>query len=286
MIPVVVTVGPLAAASANNISTSQTPTSGRGLVLNGTLASKASQFTASASGNVLTVTALASGAVVPGQVLNGAGVIAGTVITGLGTGAGGTGTYIISPAQTTSSTTIYGDVVVTMDNPRQVLLTTTANETTRTFTIIGTDWAGNPITEVVTGVNNSTVASVLSYQKVISIVISGTAAGALTVGTNGVGYSPWVRLDGWANPVISKQCVITGTVNYTVQQSWDDPNSSTNPVSPSAMTWFNDPDFNFISQIGNASGTWSGAPVFARVLLNSGTGVVTATFQQLMAVSY
>lgn len=285
MIPVVVTVGPLAAASANNISTSQTPTSGRGLVLNGTLASKASQFTASASGNVLTVTALASGAVVPGQVLNGAGVIAGTVITGVRTGAGGTGTYIINPAQTISSTTIYGDALATMDNPRQVLITTTADETTRTFTISGTDWAGNPISEVVTGVNNSTAASVLSYKKVTSIVISGTAAGALTVGTNGVASSPWVRLDPFAgSSYVSIQCTASGTVNYTVQQTLDDPGSPTNPVLPSAMTWVNSSDTAAVGATGTIQSNYGFVPVFARILLNSGTGTVTATFVQSSVV--
>ena len=79
------------------------------------------------------------------------------------------------------------------DAPRQVLITTTADETSKTFTIKGTDWAGSPISEVIAGVNNSTVASVLSYATVTSIVVSAALAGAVTVGTNGVASSPWVR---------------------------------------------------------------------------------------------
>lgn len=54
----------------------------------------------------LTVTAVSSGTLVVGGVLSGSGVTAGTYITALGTGTGGTGTYIVSPTQTASSTTV------------------------------------------------------------------------------------------------------------------------------------------------------------------------------------
>lgn len=216
MQPIVVTAGPLAAASANAIALSQTPSAGA-LTLNGALAS------------------------------------------------GG---------------------VATMDKPRQVLITTTADETTKTFIITGTDWAGSPISENVTGVNNSTVASVLSYLTVTSITISANAAGALTVGTNGVGSSPWVRFDGWASPIIAKQAAVTGTVNFTVQQSMDDPNSPTSPVLPAAMTWTSDPDTNFVAKTASAQGYWSFAPVWARIVLNSGSGSVALTVQQSGSVPY
>jgi len=54
----------------------------------------------------LTVSAVGSGALTLGAVLTGSGVTAGSTITAFGTGAGGTGTYIIDPTQTASSTTI------------------------------------------------------------------------------------------------------------------------------------------------------------------------------------
>jgi hypothetical protein len=60
-------------------------------------------FTASQSGNVLTVTAVASGALAVGQVVAGAGVTAGTKITALGTGTGGTGTYTVDSSATIAS---------------------------------------------------------------------------------------------------------------------------------------------------------------------------------------
>lgn len=171
------------------------------------------------------------------------------------------------------------------DTPREVLITTTADETAKTFTIKGTDWAGSPISEVITGVNNSTVASVLSYATVTSIAVSAALAGAITVGTNGVASSPWVRFDSWAGPSISKQCDVSGTVNYTVQTSMDDPNAiQGTPVNPNAMNWVSDADTAFVGATATMQGSWSFIPLWARVLLNSGSGTVTTTFAQAQSV--
>src|SRR5262249_12609158 len=60
---------------------------------------------------------------------------------------------------------------------RQVLLPTTADETSKTFTITGTNDCGNTITEQLTGVNNTTAGSAKYYQTVTSITISAAAAG-------------------------------------------------------------------------------------------------------------
>lgn len=212
MQPIVVTVGPLAASSANNIALSQTPGAAGNLTLNGSLSS------------------------------------------------GG---------------------VARLVNAQQVLITTTGNETAKSFTITGTDWAGSPISEVVTGIPSGTAqASILSYLTVTSIAISAAAAAALTVGTNGEASSPWVRLDGWANPSVSKQCAVSGTVNYTVQYSNDDPNSNTSPVNPNAMSWFDDMNTEFVAATASQYDLWAFVPLWVRCVLNSGSGSVTMTIQQ------
>jgi|SRR6185312_6607077 len=216
MQPIVVTVGPLAAASANAIALSQTPAKGP-------------------------------------LTLNGASVVAGIAV---------------------------------LDQARQVLITTTGNESAKTFTIAGTDWSGSAISETVTGPNVGTAASVLSYKTVTSVTISANAAAALTVGTNGVASSPWVRLDTWADATVGFQCVASGTVNYTLQQTYDDPNSPTNPVSPNAMTWVNCPTVALVNATATQQGNYAIGPVWARVVLNSGTGSVTSTFAQFESVGY
>lgn len=210
MRPIIATVGPLAAASANAICLSQTPTVGT-LTINGALAS------------------------------------------------GG---------------------VATMDTPRRVLITTAANESTRTFTVTGTNVSGNAISEAITGPNIGTAGSVLDYATVTSITISGNAAGAVTVGTNGIASSPWVRFDEWSQPDTGIQCIASGTVNYTVQQTLDDPNSPYSSVAPASVSWVSHPDTNLVGATGNVQGNYAFAPTYARVLLNSGTGSVRATFIQ------
>lgn len=210
MRPITITVGPLAAASANAIALSQTPTVGA-LLLNGALAS------------------------------------------------GG---------------------AATLDNPRQALFTFAANETGHTFAVIGTNGYGDTVTENVAGTTAGTVATVMSYKTVTSITISANATGALTVGTNGVADSPWVRLDPWSDSYVAIQCTASGTVNYTVQQTLDDPNSPTNAVLPASMTWVNSNDTGAVGATGTIQTNYGFAPTWARILLNSGTGTVTASFVQ------
>ena len=89
-----------------------------------------------------------------------------------------------------------------------------------------------------------------------------------------------VRFDDWAPGTVSLQVTVTGTVNYTVQTSMDDPNSPTNPVALGSMTWVPSTDTAVVGANATKSSTFAAAPVFARVLLNSGNGSISATFLQ------
>jgi hypothetical protein len=120
---------------------------------------------------------------------------------------------------------------------------------------------------------------------VTSIAINGAATAAVTVGTNAIASTPWVRLDEWANPPVSIQCDVTGTVNYTVQSTNDDPNSPTDPVSPSAVTWINTNDASAVNAVGSVQTNYIFAPTFVRTLLNSGTGSVAMKVVQYNVAS-
>ena len=174
--------------------------------------------------------------------------------------------------------------VATLDTARRVLITCTGNESAKTFTISGTSWSGSAQSEILAGTNASTSQSVLDYKTVTSITISATAANALTVGTNAVASSPWVALDSWAMPMTAIQCTVSGSVSYTVQQTLDDPNSLISPVAPALVTWVNHPDANLVGASTTVQGNYGYAPVFVKVTLNSGTGVVTATISQASVV--
>lgn len=210
MRPVTVTVGPLAAASANNIALSQTPGAAGSLTLNGSLVS------------------------------------------------GG---------------------IATLDNPRRVLITTA--DTTHTFTVTGATPTGSVISESLLIVAGSSYTA-QDFATVTKITISGGATGAVTVGTNGIASTPWVRLDEWADPAVSIMTDVVGTVNYTVQSTSDDPNSNTNPVLPANVTWQPTNDTNGVSATGAIQTNYLFAPIFVRILLNSSgtTGVVTAIVTQ------
>ena len=67
-------------------------------------------------------------------------------------------------------------------------------------------------------------------------------------------------------------CVVTGTVTYTVQHTYDDPNVVASP------TWWS--DSVVVAQTANKEGS-STTPVMAyRVLTTSGSGSVSVSFVQ------
>ena len=180
--------------------------------------------------------------------------------------------------------TLNGALVVSgvaiMDNPRRVLITAAGNESAKTFTIVGTNYANAPVSEAVTGPNAATAQSVLDYKTVTSITISAAAAGAITVGTSGVGGSKWVVFDAFAPSMISIQCNVTGTIDYTLQTTLNDPYDPITPVAPASVVWVNSSDTAVVGATATKQSNFMFAPVYARILINSGAGSVAATFLQ------
>jgi hypothetical protein len=180
------------------------------------------------------------------------------------------------------SQTPVGGVAV-IGNAQRITLTTA--DSTHTATITGTDWAGAPISETV-ALNGTAVTSVLSYKTVTQISVNAALTAAITAGTSGVGTTPWVRFDDYALPQISIQCVASGTVNYTIQQTLDDPDDPTNPVAPALVYWQQTSDTNGQGATGSIQSNYAYQPRYSRVLLNSGTGTVTVTYLQSGVVPY
>jgi len=187
--------------------------------------------------------------------------------------AGGVQSLVLNGALVT-------DGVAYLGSTRRVLITSDANDSVRTFTITGTNWCGDIISESLTGPNTAAVYSVLDYLTVTSITISDNAVGNLIVGTNGIGGSPWVRLDDFALSNISVQCNVSGTVNYTVQSTLDDPNDPFYPVAPANMTWIASSDLAVVAANSSQQSNFLFTPRYVRILVNSGTGSVVATYLQ------
>jgi hypothetical protein len=198
----------------------------------------------------------------------------------------------IALSQTPTTTfTLNGSLVTsgvaTLDTPRRVLFTQAASESGKTYTIVGTSDGNVAQTEVLSAAASATtVYSALDFKTVTSITMSSAAAGAITVGTNGVASSRPIRMDGYANAQSALQVTVSGTVNYSVQTSMDDPNSPFTSVAPYAMTWIDSLDPNVVAATGNVASYIAITPTFVRLLLNSetGTGSVSMTITQLSAV--
>lgn len=183
-----------------------------------------------------------------------------------------------------------GDVVTggvaVLDAPRQILITSVGNDSSITFTVYGTTFGGAPVTEVLQGTSGSTVSSSVDFATVTRIRTSGsTSVSGITVGTNESAGSRWVRLDSWANAQTVIQCGVSGAVDYDVQTTLDDPNDPVNPVDISTVTWLSSLDSNAVGATSDLSTYFEWTPTFARILLNSGSGSVSATFAQFNAVN-
>lgn len=288
MRPVTVTVGPLAAASATNIATSQTiPTGGGTVALNGSTVTNTfvSSGASTITGNVLTVATVVSGVLNPGDLINGLGVLGGTRIIGPVAGTVNlAGKYVLSVNNTAGGFTVRANSVATLDTPRRVIITSGGNDSGVTFTFIGTDWSGTPITEQVVGANIGVASTVLDYLTITQISASTATASTITVGTNGVAASAWVRFDDYALTTVSAQFSVTGAVNYSYQTAMDE--GAAGPYQRALTIW----DTSGTTVVGATSTTTiAGAPVrFGRVLLNSstGTGNVLATFIQYGSANF
>lgn len=100
----------------------------------------------------------------------------------------------------------------------------------------------------------------------ISVTVSDASAGAKNSGP--------IILDYFGDPTISLQVAVTGTVNWTVQQTLDNPQTIASP------TWFDHPDTNMVAQTVNRQGNYAYVPASSRIVLNSGAGSVVYTIIQ------
>jgi hypothetical protein len=286
--------------TVNSVCASQTPGGAGALTLNGTLASSVPTGTAIAylpqASRIYITTAADESAktfVVVGRRSGpqGGPYAVTETITGASTSTVSSIYQYDQIISITASGATSGAITVghygtaTLDVARQILITDGGNDTGITFTLTGTDWYGSPITEAVTGASGATATSVLDYKTLTSISTSGAVATTVTIGTNGVAHSPWVQFDPYAATApIAIQCTPSSAgANYTVQQTLDDSTTLNNTATygrPDLLTWVNHPDTALVGATTTVQGNYAYQPALARVLLNSGTGTVTATFIQ------
>lgn len=113
---------------------------------------------------------------------------------------------------------------VTLTPPRFVTLTSLGNLSGVTFTITGTAPNGSDQTEQIAGPNANTVTTTLTFATITAISTSGTVGSDVEAGFTQSGYSGWWPLDIYTpNQVTTISVNVTGTINYSVEYTNEDP---------------------------------------------------------------
>jgi len=172
---------------------------------------------------------------------------------------------------TLNGSTVVGGVAI-LDQARRVLITSVGNDSGITFTVTGTNRYNAVMSETLTGGNVGAVNTNNDFLTVTKIVANGTTASTITVGTTTIA-SIMVPLEMYGNPTnISLNFVVTGTVNYTVNETWDDPYNLVGlyPANQYPPNWV-----ALAALTGKTTTSQAGLTATARalqVVINSGSG--------------
>lgn len=99
----------------------------------------------------------------------------------------------------------------------------------------------------------------------------------LSNASGGAKNSDPIPIDIHGRPDVSLQVAVTGTANWTVQQTLDNPFTT----AAGSIVWFDHPDTaNMVSQTVNRQDNYAYVPAAVRLRLNSGTGSAKLTIIQ------
>ncbi len=163
---------------------------------------------------------------------------------------------------------------------RRVIITSGSDDSGISFVVTGTNSTGNAITDTFAGTNGGAAQSNQDFVTVTGITSTGAgAAGTVTAGTNGVGSSPWNTLNWHVTSVMNVSVgieIVTGSVNYSVQHTYDDPNR----LLAGAAFPFPYVATGFLALTASADGVFELPIAAVNVLINSGTGTLRVRILQ------
>lgn len=133
---------------------------------------------------------------------------------------------VASPGPLVLNGSLVTSSVAILDAPRRVLVASTGNDASATFTVTGTDRYGNAQSELLLGTNASSSYTVYDYKTVTRIAIAPAAASNVRAGTNGVASAPWCALNRHVTPGNTSlgMSVTSGAITATAEYTYDDPN--------------------------------------------------------------
>ena len=153
-----------------------------------------------------------------------------------------------------------------------VTLTSTNNLSGVTFTITGTQRQPYSetisVTETIAGPSGNTVTSVNFYNRILSIKANGAAAGVSAGHSITGAYTGWLPVGGpGLESTIAVAAYVTGTINYTMQHTFDNTFNSTETINI-----FNSDDTSVVNATTSKDSNYFAPPAAVRILINSGTG--------------
>lgn len=98
----------------------------------------------------------------------------------------------------------------------------------------------------------------------------------LSDASGGAKNSNPIPLDIHGRPDVSLQVAVTGTVNWTLQQTLDNPFDT----ASGSIVWVNHPDANMVAQTVTRQGNYAYIPAAVRLQLTSGSGSAKLTIVQ------
>lgn len=176
--------------------------------------------------------------------------------------------------------------IVTYENPSPVAMTSTGNESNKTFRVTGTVLFGSAVTDTTTELLIPSVASSARTVNFFFIVTGITAdqatAGTVTWGTDGTQASQIVPQDWYVNPFnVGIEVEITsGTVNYSHQQTGTSVFQTPLVLAP---TWFDGPDSGVVAKAASAVGVSTRPCTAMRLKINSGTAGAVVSMKLVSA---
>ncbi len=129
---------------------------------------------------------------------------------------------------------------------------------------------GTVVTEVLVGPNNTTVTSVNIYNIVESIYVDTTLGTAAIVGFGSTGATGAIPSDWMVSRFnVGILCVVTGTINYTVQYTFD---PIQDPTFAAAPVWVNADDSAVVSATATANTNFDKPVAAWQFVINSSAG--------------
>jgi len=115
---------------------------------------------------------------------------------------------------------------------RQVTISSTGNLSGIQFTITGIGDNGYPKSVTIAGPNNNTVTTVNELFTIVNSVSANAAVATnVRVGTGTLGATQWFLSDHYRDVNhLAVNVIVTGTINYSFQTTYDDPTTNPNYV--------------------------------------------------------